>query len=409
MEIYLVGGAIRDELLDLPVKDKDWVVVGGSPKQMLQLGYKKVGRHFPVFLHPISREEYALARTEKKSGKGYIGFVCYSKPDVTLKEDLARRDLTINAIAKDKYGVYYDPYGGRIDLQKRKLRHISSAFCEDPLRVLRIARFSAYFANLQFRIAQKTWNLMKKVVDSGELSSLSRERIWREMDLALKTHHPQVFLQVLKDCGALNKLFPELNLVYCSFFFKKTQGPLITTNKKNIFLTLSTVAKHCLEVDVRFAALCYDLKKSIITQDNISNNGKADKIGTRIISIFCNSLQIPKKYRDLALLVSEFYGVLHTIHLSSPEELITLFNRIDAWRKPYRVEKIAYIIDADSSKCKTCSENFSSKGEYFYHTWKIVQSVSTQEIISAGFIGQKVREELCRRRISALTIRQNSQ
>ncbi|VFP86071.1 multifunctional CCA addition/repair protein [Candidatus Erwinia haradaeae] len=408
MEIYLVGGAIRDELLDLPVKDKDWVVVGGSPEQMLQLGYKKVGRHFPVFLHPISREEYALARTEKKTGKGHIGFVCYSKPDVTLKEDLARRDLTINAIARDKYGIYYDPYGGRIDLKKRKIRHVSSAFCEDPLRVLRVARFSAYFSNLHFKIAQKTWTLMKKVVHSGELSSLSRERIWREIALALNTHHPQVFLQVLKDCGALNELFPELNSIYYSFASKKKQGSLITINKKNAFITLSKVAKYHSEVDIRFAALCYDLKKSIIIQNNASNDRKDDQIDTRIISIFCKRLHLPKEYRDLALLVSEFYCVLNKIHLCSPEQLIILFNHIDAWRKPYRVKKIAVIIDADSSKYSTCLNNLSSKGEYFYNAWQVVQSVSTQAVISAGFIGQKVYEELCRRRLSALNIWQNS-
>ncbi|VFP86861.1 Multifunctional CCA protein [Candidatus Erwinia haradaeae] len=408
METYLVGGAVRDQLLYLPVKDKDWVVVGGSPKKMLTMGYKQVGRNFPVFLHPITHEEYALARVEQKSGRGYTGFACYANSDVTLKQDLARRDLTINAIALDKHGTYYDPYGGRIDLQKRILRHISSAFCEDPLRVLRVARFSAYLANLKFRVSHETLALMKEVVQSGELSYLSPERIWNEMDLALKTSCPQVFFQVLKACGALKELFPELDSVYYSISAKKKKRSQVITHKYNTFITLSKVAQYSSEVEIRFAALCYDLTKSLITQENAANDSKGDVPGITITSIFCKRLRLPREYRELALLVFEFYSILHNIHFSSPKQLLTLFNRIDAWRKPYRIQQIALILDIESRTPKTCLGHLSSKGECLHDAWQVAKSVSTQAIISAGFVGYKVSEELCRRRLSALTAWRNS-
>jgi tRNA nucleotidyltransferase (CCA-adding enzyme) len=210
---YLVGGAVRDALLGLPVKDKDWVVVGATPK-MLDAGYQQVGRDFPVFLHPQSREEYALARTERKSGSGYTGFTCYAAPDVTLEQDLLRRDLTINALAQDNQGHIIDAYGGQDDLRNRILRHVSPAFSEDPLRVLRVARFAARYAHLSFRIADETMALMTAMTDAGELEHLTPERVWKETENALTTRNPQVFFQVLRDCGALKVLFPEIDNLF---------------------------------------------------------------------------------------------------------------------------------------------------------------------------------------------------
>lgn len=261
MKTYLVGGAVRDGLLDLPLKDKDWVVVGASPRQMLQLGYQQIGRDFPVFLHPDSHEEYALARTERKSGQGYTGFVCYSAPDVTLEQDLARRDLTINAIARDTDGNYYDPYGGRSDLQQRLLRHVSAAFNEDPLRVLRVARFAARFADLNFRIADETLALMQTMTDSGEPQHLTAERVWKETESALQTPNPQVFFQVLRDCGALAVLFPELDKLYGVPAPAKWH-PEIDTGVHTL-MTLAMAARLSPEIEIRFAALFHDVGKAL--------------------------------------------------------------------------------------------------------------------------------------------------
>ncbi len=214
MNIYLVGGAVRDSLLNLPVTEQDWVVVGATPEQLLKLGYQQVGKDFPVFLHPVSHEEYALARTERKSGQGYTGFTCYAAPDVTLEDDLLRRDLTVNAIARSADGEFIDPYHGKQDLENRVLRHVSDAFGEDPLRVLRVARFAARFAYLGFTIAPETMSLMSNMAQSGELSALTPERVWKETEKALKTQSPHVYFQVLRDCGALAVLFPEIERLF---------------------------------------------------------------------------------------------------------------------------------------------------------------------------------------------------
>ena len=261
MKTYLVGGAVRDALLNLPVKDKDWVVVGTSPQAMLALGYEQVGRDFPVFLHPETHEEYALARTERKSGSGYTGFVCYSAPDVTLEQDLQRRDLTINAIAQDEQGRFYDPYGGRADLEQRRLRHVSEAFNEDPLRVLRVARFAARFAHLSFVVADETQVLMRWMVESGELNTLTPERVWKETEKALQTHNPQVYFQVLRECGALAVLFPELDNLYGVPAPAKWH-PEIDTGI-HALMTLAIAAQLSPEVDVRFATLFHDVGKAL--------------------------------------------------------------------------------------------------------------------------------------------------
>ena len=261
MKTFLVGGAVRDALLKLPVKDKDWVVVGATPEAMLEQGYQQVGRDFPVFLHPDSREEYALARTERKNGKGYTGFVTWSAPDVTLEQDLQRRDLTINAIAQDENGRLIDPYHGQRDIAQRQLRHVSDAFNEDPLRVLRVARFAARFAHLNFRIAAETQQLMQQMVSSGELAHLTAERVWKETEKALTSRNPQVYFQVLRDCGALQVLFPELDNLF-GIPAPAKWHPEIDTGVHTL-MTLTMAAALSESVDVRFATLFHDVGKAL--------------------------------------------------------------------------------------------------------------------------------------------------
>ena len=265
MKIYLVGGAVRDGLLRLPVKDKDWVVVGATPQEMLDAGYQQVGKDFPVFLHPKSREEYALARTERKSGQGYTGFTCYAAPDVTLEQDLLRRDLTINAIAQDEHGEFIDPYNGRADIEKRLLRHVSPAFNEDPLRVLRVARFAARYAHLNFQIAPETQALMSAMAANGELEHLTPERVWKETENALTSRNPQVYFDVLRKCGALKVLFPEIDALFGVPAPEKWH-PEIDTGI-HVLMTLAIAAQLSPDVDVRFATLCHDLGKGLTPKE----------------------------------------------------------------------------------------------------------------------------------------------
>ncbi|MCS3606751.1 multifunctional CCA addition/repair protein [Erwinia rhapontici] len=400
MKTYLVGGAVRDGLLNLPVKDKDWVVVGASPQQMLELGFEQVGRDFPVFLHPSSHEEYALARTERKSGSGYTGFVCYSAPDVTLEQDLARRDLTINAIAQDADGYYYDPYGGRDDLENRLLRHVSEAFNEDPLRVLRVARFAARYAHLNFHIASETLALMQSMAESGELSHLTPERVWKETEAALQTRNPQVFFQVLRDCGALAVLFPELDNLYGVPAPAKWH-PEIDTGVHTL-MTLAMAAQLSPEVDIRFATLFHDVGKALTPPEKWPSHHGHGPAGVPLVAALCERLRIPNALRDLALLVTEFHDLVHTVQNQSATTLVALFDRLDAWRKPHRVEQIALTSEADARGRTGFENNPYPQGDYLREAWKVALSVSTKDVVAAGFKGAEVREELTRRRIAAL-------
>ena len=400
MKSYLVGGAVRDALLNLPVKDKDWVVVGASPAEMLAQGFQQVGRDFPVFLHPDTQQEYALARTERKSGSGYTGFVCYAAPDVTLEQDLQRRDLTINAIAQDDEGRYYDPYHGRADIEQRKLRHVSVAFNEDPLRVLRVARFAARFAHLGFVIADETLELMRSMAESGELSELTPERVWKETEKALETRTPQVYFQTLRDCGALVVLFPELDNLYGVPAPAKWH-PEIDTGVHTL-MTLAIAAELSEEVDVRFATLFHDVGKGLTPPEKWPSHHGHGLAGVPLVEQLCQRLRVPNAIRDLALLVTEFHDLVHTVERQSPETLIALFDRIDAWRKPHRVEQIALTSEADARGRTGFENNPYPQGDYLRKAFAIVQNVSTREVVAAGYKGIEVREELTRRRIAAL-------
>jgi tRNA nucleotidyltransferase (CCA-adding enzyme) len=400
VKTYLVGGAVRDALLNLPVKDKDWVVVGASPEEMLSQGYEQVGRDFPVFLHPETHQEYALARTERKSGSGYTGFVCYSAPDVTLEQDLQRRDLTINAIAQDEQGRLYDPYGGKADLEQRLLRHVSAAFNEDPLRVLRVARFAARFAHLNFVVAEETQALMRWMAESGELNTLTPERVWKETEKALETRNPQVYFQVLRDCGALAVLFPELDNLYGVPAPAKWH-PEIDTGIHTL-MTLAIAAQLSPDIAVRFATLFHDVGKALTPPEKWPSHHGHGPAGVPLVAALCQRLRVPNAIRDLALLVTEFHDLVHTVERQSAETLVALFDRIDAWRKPQRVEQIALTSEADARGRTGFESNAYPQGDYLRQAFEVVLSVSTREVVAAGFKGMEVREELNRRRIAAL-------
>ena len=400
MKTYLVGGAVRDALLKLPVKDRDWVVVGATPEAMLAQGFQQVGRDFPVFLHPHSREEYALARTERKSGNGYTGFVTWSAPDVTLEQDLQRRDLTINAIAQRENGELIDPFHGERDLQARLLRHVSDAFNEDPLRVLRVARFAARFAHLNFRIADETQALMRQMAASGELSHLTAERVWKETEKALTSRNPQVYFQTLRDCGALEVLFPELDRLF-GIPAPAKWHPEIDTGVHTL-MTLTMAASLSDEIDVRFATLFHDVGKALTPPEKWPSHHGHGAAGVPLVEALCQRLRVPNAIRDLALIVTEFHDVVHTIERQSADALVALFDRIDAWRKPHRVEQIALTSEADARGRAGLESMPYPQGDYLRQAFALAQSVPTKAVIEAGFKGAEGREELTRRRIAAV-------
>ncbi|MCL6338263.1 multifunctional CCA addition/repair protein [Pectobacterium carotovorum subsp. carotovorum] len=400
MKIYLVGGAVRDSLLGLPVTEKDWVVVGATPENLLAQGYQQVGKDFPVFLHPVSRDEYALARTERKSGKGYTGFVCHAAPDVTLEQDLLRRDLTINAIARTERGDLIDPYHGRRDLESRVLRHVSEAFSEDPLRVLRVARFAARFAHLGFQIAEETMALMQKMAHEGELAYLTPERVWKETEKALGTSSPDVYFQVLRDCGALAVLFPEIDNLYGVPAPTKWH-PEIDTGIHTM-MTVAMAARLSPEIDVRFATLCHDLGKGLTPPELWPRHHGHGPAGVKLVEALCQRLRVPNPIRDLAKLVAEYHDLVHTVQVLQPKTLLKLFDAIDVWRKPQRLEQLALTSEADARGRAGFEENPYPQGDYLREAFRVASQVSSTAVVADGFKGIDVRNELARRRIHAL-------
>lgn len=399
MKKYLVGGAVRDGLLQLPVKERDWVVVGATPQEMLAQGYQQVGKDFPVFLHPESREEYALARTERKSGQGYTGFICYASPEVTLEEDLRRRDLTINAIARDDEGNLIDPYQGQQDLRQRWLRHVSDAFGEDPLRVLRVARFAARFAHLNFRIAPETMALMQQMTD--ELPLLAPERVWKETERALATRNPQVYFQVLRDCGALKALFPEVDALFGVPAPAKWH-PEIDTGIHTL-MTVSMAARLTDDIAVRFATLCHDVGKALTPRELWPSHHGHGPAGVKVVEALCLRLKVPNPLRDLATIVARYHDLLHGAQSLTPKTLIKLFSAIDVWRRPARLEQMILASEADA-RGRTGFENQAyPQGDFLRDAFRVASSVSAREVMAAGFSGAQIGEELNRRRQRALS------
>ena len=400
MRTYLVGGAVRDKLLNIPVYDRDWVVVGSDPQTMLDQGYHAVGKDFPVFLHPKTKEEYALARTERKSGNGYTGFECYFAPDVTLEDDLIRRDLTINAIAEDPNGELIDPYHGYQDLQNKVLRHVSDAFSEDPLRVLRVARFAAKLAHLGFSIAPETMLLMQKMVESGELEHLTAERVWQEWHKSLTTAHPQVFLKVLKECGALAVVLPEIDALFGVPQPEKWH-PEIDTGIHTLMVA-EQAAKLSNSTQVRLAAQLHDLGKGVTPKNEWPSHKMHCHTGKKIIKDLANRVRIPNDYRDLSLMVCEQHSNIHRAFELKPATIIKVLSSFDVWRKPERLENILICCQADHAGRLGHEENEYPQSEYFIKAYNAAVTVNVQDIIKDGFKGPQIRDELEKRRIEAI-------
>jgi len=343
MEIYAVGGAVRDELMGLPLKDRDWVVVGATPQDMLTRGFTPVGRDFPVFLHPQSHEEYALARTERKTAPGYTGFAFHAAPGVTLEQDLVRRDLTINAMARDAAGAIIDPHGGRADIAARVLRHVSPAFAEDPVRILRVARFAARFAD--FTLAPDTLQLMRSMVAAGEVDALVAERVWQELARGLMEARPSRMFAVLRECGALRRLLPELDALW-GVPQRADYHPEVDTGV-HVMMVIDMAARLGAALPARFAALMHDLGKARTPADILPRHHGHEAKGVALIEPVCERLRVPADCRDVARLVARFHGDMHRVAELRAETKLTLLERCDALRRPDRFELILLACEAD--------------------------------------------------------------
>ncbi|MEH0371835.1 multifunctional CCA addition/repair protein [Vibrio mimicus] len=401
MQIYLVGGAVRDQLLQLPVYDRDWVVVGSSPQVMLAAGFQAVGKDFPVFLHPKTKEEHALARTERKTGVGYTGFACHYAPDVTLEEDLLRRDLTINAMAQDESGQVIDPYGGQRDLAAKVLRHVSPAFVEDPLRVLRVARFAAKLAHLGFTVAEETMQLMADIAQSGELGHLTAERVWQEWHKSLSTHHPEVFLQVLRDCGALAVVLPELDRLFGVPQPEKWH-PEIDTGIHTLMVTKQAVLLSD-SLPVRFAAQVHDLGKGVTPPSEWPIHKLHCHTGLKIIESLCDRIRVPNEFRDLALAVCAQHSNIHRADELKPTTKLKVLGLLDVWRKPERLEQVLLCCEADHRGRLGLEEKPYPQRDIFLRAYQAALSVEVQAVIRDGFQGKQIKEELDKRRIQAIS------
>lgn len=398
MQIFLVGGAVRDKLLDYPVVEYDWVVVGSSPQEMLNQGFKQVGKDFPVFLHPETQDEYALARTERKSGKGYYGFEVYADSDVTLEQDLQRRDLTINAIAMSQNGEMFDPYGGQNDIKNKLLRHVSPAFEEDPLRVLRVARFAARYHHLGFTIAQETVDLMRKICQSGELSSLAAERIWKETSRALGERSPQVFFETLRQCGGMKEWFPEIEALW-GIPNPAKWHPEIDTGIHTM-MVLEQAAKLTDDTVTRYAALCHDLGKGETPKENHPSHKGHEKLGVPLAQKLSRRLKTPTEYERLAKIASEFHLHLHRIEELKPSTIVKVLERTDAFRNIKRFEQFLQVCEADF-KGRTGFENKEyPQAALMRDALNACQQISPKELIAMGYEGKKLGEEIHRQRVS---------
>jgi len=400
MEIYLVGGAVRDKLLQRPVREKDWVVVGASPAALESQGYRKVGKSFPVFLHPETNEEYALARTETKTGPGYHGFEVYAGEDVTLEMDLQRRDLTINAIAETADGTIIDPCNGRADIADRVLRHVSPAFREDPLRILRVARFAARFSDLGFAVAPETTGLMREMAANGELDTLAPERIWKETAIALLETRPDVYLQTLRDCGALSHIFPEIDRLFGVPQPVKWH-PEIDTGI-HILLVLQMSAKLSESLAVRFAAMVHDLGKGITDPQYWPSHHDHEKRGLDLIEELCDRLAVPNHCRELALHVCHFHTLCHRAAELRPETILKLFENTDAFRRPDRFEEFLTACEADARGRTGLENNGYSQAEILRTALSAAAGVDNSAIQELGLRGPAFGEELRKWRVRAI-------
>ncbi len=382
MQVYCVGGAVRDELLGLKVKDKDYVVVGSTPKSMLDAGYKPVGKDFHVYLHPKTHDEYALARTERKTAKGYKGFVVHASPEVTLEEDLARRDLTINAIAKDSAGNLIDPFNGVADIKSKTLRHVSNSFIEDPVRILRAARFTARFTD--FTIASETLALMCQMVVAGEVDALVAERVWQELATGLMEQKPSRMFEVLRDCGALQKILPELDKLW-GVPQPPQHHPEVDTGV-HVMMVIDYAAKQNFNLPVRFAALMHDLGKGTTPADILPRHIGHEVRSVGLLKDICKRLRVPNDCKELGVIVAKFHGKLHQVSHMRPSTVVEFLTELDAIRQPERFKDFLKACEADS-RGRTGLENCPTPEADL-----ALKALEAAQSVDAGAVAQKYTE-----------------
>jgi len=399
MQVYLVGGAVRDHLLGHPYHEKDYVVVGASPNQMLNLGYQPVGKDFPVFLHPETKEEYALARTERKSGTGYHGFEFHTDTSVTLEQDLIRRDLTINAMAMDEAGHVHDPYDGQQDLADRVLRHVSDAFIEDPLRVLRVARFAARYHAMGFHVATETLDLMRQLTESGELNTLTPERVWKETSRALMESHADIYFEVLRSCGALKVLFPEIDALF-GVPQRPEYHPEIDCGIHTM-MSLQQACRQNYDLDVRFAVLVHDLGKALTPAEELPRHIMHEERGVQPVTELCERFKVPTYTKQLAIAVCKEHLKCHQALNLKPGTLWRLLQRLDVLRRPERVEAFVQACECDSRGRLGLEDRAYPQAQYVREAMQVVRGIKAQDL-PADIQGPDIGEMLIERRIHAL-------
>ncbi len=397
LKIYCVGGAVRDRLLGLPVQDHDWVVVGATPEDMVARGYRPVGKDFPVFLHPDTHEEYALARTERKTAPGYKGFVIHAAPDVTLEQDLLRRDFTVNAIAQDIDGKLIDPHGGEADLHAGILRHVSPAFNEDPVRILRAARFVARFG---FSIAPETLELMRTMVNNGEADSLVSERVWQELERGLMEKEPSRFLFTLRECGALAKILPEVDAL-----FGVPQPPQYHPEIDcglHTMMVLDDAAQHGYPLEVRFAALTHDLGKGNTPKEILPRHIGHEARSVDLLRGLCERLRVPGDCRDLGLLVARYHGDVHRASTLRPDTIVRLFQNCDAWRRPERFTQLLQACASDARGRTGHEHDAYPQADYLLRALQAAQAVNAGEIAQQCEDKSLIAEQVRSARVAAV-------
>lgn len=406
MNVYLVGGAVRDALLDRPIKDRDWVVVGSSPEHMLTNGYQQVGNDFPVFLHPDSGEEYALARTEKKVGEGYGGFECYAGDDVSLEEDLSRRDLTINAMAQADDGKIIDPFNGQTDLDNKILRHVSDAFIEDPLRVLRVARFLARYGNLGFSIATETLDLMANISQSGELEALTIERVWAETEKALSEPCPRAYFETLRQCGALAALFPDIDALF-GIPQPEKHHPEIDTGI-HILMALDQAvicSQNFNESDklaVRFSAITHDLGKGKTPAEELPAHHGHETISEFLTKNLCKQYKVPNHAARIATLVARHHTQCHRAFELKPSTLMRLLESLDVLRRPETLTLFIAACEADARGRTGFEDTHYPQADYLIDAAQVIKKIDPKTLIDLGFLGAALGSEMRERRIRLL-------
>lgn len=400
MKRYLVGGAVRDALLGLPVGERDWVVVGATPEEMVADGFQPVGKDFPVFLHPKTKEEHALARTERKSGRGYQGFTFHTGPEVTLEEDLVRRDLTVNAIAQDDEGRLHDPLGGQADVKARILRHVSPAFLEDPVRILRVARFHTRFAPLGFKVAPETIALMQEMVANGEVDHLVPERVWQEMARALMHDQPSTFFYTLRECGALARILPEVEALF-GVPQRADYHPEIDSGVHTL-MCVDAAARAGATLPVRVSALLHDLGKALTPKSEWPSHKMHEQRGVPLVEKACARLRVPAECRDLAIVHTREHLRVHLARELRPETLLELIEKLGAFRLGPRFEQVLMACESDAHGRTGFEDCEYPQTDYLRAAAKIAAAIQAADVMGEGVTGPEIGKQLAKRRVQAL-------